>query len=208
MEAAVAQVGQKRNRKGVAKNGEAVNSGGGVESDHDVHILTERERRKKMRNMFSSLHALLPQLPAKGRFSGYSGTIKEFHYGYKHASFVSSFAFSMLLPDMVFPNVVMNMCGDNAQISVCSVKRPGLLTSIFYILEKHKLDVVSAHISSDQFRSIYMIHVHAGGLLSVSRGIVSGRYIQASSRRDELMAIVTLIPGKTEKKSSRHLLFC
>jgi hypothetical protein len=33
--------------------------------DHEMHILTERERRKKMRNMFASLHASLPQLPSK-----------------------------------------------------------------------------------------------------------------------------------------------
>ncbi|GFY89566.1 basic helix-loop-helix (bHLH) DNA-binding superfamily protein [Actinidia rufa] len=39
--------------------------GGGGESDHEIHIWTERERRKKMRNMFSNLHALLPQLPPK-----------------------------------------------------------------------------------------------------------------------------------------------
>lgn len=65
METPDAQLGQKRNRKGVAKDGETVNSVGGAESEHEVHILTERERRKKMRNMFTSLHALLPQLPAK-----------------------------------------------------------------------------------------------------------------------------------------------
>lgn len=58
------------------------------------------------------------------------------------------------------PNVVMNMCGDDAQIGVCSVRKPGLLTTIFYILEKHNLDVVSAHVSSDEYHSIYMIHVH------------------------------------------------
>lgn len=39
--------------------------GDGGESDHEMHIWTERERRKKMRNMFSSLHALLPHLPPK-----------------------------------------------------------------------------------------------------------------------------------------------
>ncbi|KAG7649094.1 Myc-type basic helix-loop-helix (bHLH) domain [Arabidopsis thaliana x Arabidopsis arenosa] len=33
--------------------------------DHEIHIWTERERRKKMRDMFSKLHALLPQLPPK-----------------------------------------------------------------------------------------------------------------------------------------------
>lgn len=58
------------------------------------------------------------------------------------------------------PNVVMNMCGDEAHISVCSPRRPGLLSTVFYILEKHKLDVISAHISSDQHRCMYMIHAH------------------------------------------------
>lgn len=47
------------------KEGRVVGGGGGGESDHELHIWTERERRKKMRNMFSNLHALLPQLPPK-----------------------------------------------------------------------------------------------------------------------------------------------
>lgn len=40
--------------------------GGGDKAEHDdLHIWTERERRKKMRTMFSDLHALLPHLPPK-----------------------------------------------------------------------------------------------------------------------------------------------
>lgn len=58
------------------------------------------------------------------------------------------------------PNVVVSLCGNEAHISVCSLRKPGLLATIFYILEKHKLDVLSAHISSSQQRSIYMIHAH------------------------------------------------
>lgn len=50
--------GKKNKRKG--KDG-----GAHGESDHEMHIWTERERRKKMRSMFASLHALLPQLPPK-----------------------------------------------------------------------------------------------------------------------------------------------
>lgn len=70
---------KKRGRGGACKNGKngkgsseekegkgvGGGGGGGAESDHEIHIWTERERRKKMRNMFSSLHALLPQLPPK-----------------------------------------------------------------------------------------------------------------------------------------------
>lgn len=33
--------------------------------EHEIHIWTERERRKKMRSLFENLHGLLPQLPAK-----------------------------------------------------------------------------------------------------------------------------------------------
>ena len=59
----IAMVGRKRGRR--AKASSDGGGGGGVESEHETHIWTERERRKKMRNMFSSLHALLPQLPPK-----------------------------------------------------------------------------------------------------------------------------------------------
>lgn len=30
--------------------------------EHELHIWTERERRKKMRDMFATLHALIPKL--------------------------------------------------------------------------------------------------------------------------------------------------
>ena len=81
------------------------------------------------------------------------------------ASKMSRSSFSVSLSPACFqtwfsPNVVMNMCGGDAQFSVCSIRKPGLLATILYILEKHNLDVVSAHISSDQYRSIYLIHAH------------------------------------------------
>ncbi|KAJ6971676.1 hypothetical protein D5086_025464 [Populus alba] len=211
--------GQKRSRKGGdARNKKVVNGGGSEESGHEIHIWTERERRKKMRNMFSSLHALLPQLPAKADKSSivdeavkyiktlqqtlqtlqkqkvekFQGAIIDYEpsvitsltdtVGSREASFaalgpsknfpstskMSQNSFSVSLSPACFqtwfsPNVVMNMCGDDAQFSLCSTRKPGLLATVLYILEKHNLDVVSAHISSDQYRSIYMIHAHADG---------------------------------------------
>ncbi|RWR83646.1 transcription factor bHLH95-like protein [Cinnamomum micranthum f. kanehirae] len=61
------QVGVKRDQNGVLKKS---NGNGGKESkdgeqEYETHIWTERERRKKMRSMFSNLHALLPKLPPK-----------------------------------------------------------------------------------------------------------------------------------------------
>nr|CAN83348.1 hypothetical protein VITISV_042279 [Vitis vinifera] len=211
----MALVGRKRGRRAKASDG------GGGESEHETHIWTERERRKKMRNMFSSLHALLPQLPPKADKStivdeavNYIKTLqnsliklqKQRHEMQQGATAVdceqSIITSQALAPDtretslpagdrslknyfslptnkpnllsvpsssLCFqtwfsPNVVVSMCGNDAHISVCSSRKPGLLATIFYILEKHKLDVLSAHISSTQQRSIYMIHAHASGV--------------------------------------------
>lgn len=53
--------GSKRN--GEKKNGKGKRK---VEaSDDHLLLLTERERRRKMRNMFNQLHALVPQLQSK-----------------------------------------------------------------------------------------------------------------------------------------------
>ncbi|XP_027775355.1 transcription factor bHLH95-like [Solanum pennellii] len=61
------------------------------------------------------------------------------------------------------PNVILNVCGENAHISVCCPKKSGLFTFICYILGKHEIEIVSAQISSDQFRSMFMIQSHAKG---------------------------------------------
>ncbi|KAF9668547.1 hypothetical protein SADUNF_Sadunf14G0014800 [Salix dunnii] len=225
--------GQKRCRKGGdARNKKVVSGGGSAESQHEMHIWTERERRKKMRDMFSSLHALLPQLPAKADKSSivdeavkyietlqqtlqtlqkqkdekFQGAIIDHEpselitsltdtvgsreaslaalgpsKNFPSASKMSQNAFSVSLSAACFqtwfsPNVVMNMCGGDAQFSVCSTRKPGLLSTILYILEKHDLVVVSAHISSDQYRSIYLIHAHADG--------ASDQYPEAMSVED------------------------
>ncbi|CAN0878929.1 Transcription factor bHLH95 [Linum grandiflorum] len=57
-------IGVKRERK-QGNNKKNTGAGSRGESEKDAHIITERERRKKMRNMFSGLHALLPQVPPK-----------------------------------------------------------------------------------------------------------------------------------------------
>uniref|UniRef100_A0A0D9W4Z9 BHLH domain-containing protein n=1 Tax=Leersia perrieri TaxID=77586 RepID=A0A0D9W4Z9_9ORYZ len=52
--------------------------------EHALHIWTERERRKKMKNMFSTLHALLPEISGKadkativGEAIGYIKTLED-----------------------------------------------------------------------------------------------------------------------------------
>ncbi|XP_028064501.1 transcription factor bHLH95-like [Camellia sinensis] len=205
-------------KNGKGRGGEANEGKGGNESDHEIHIWTERERRKKMRNMFSNLHALLPHLPPKAdkstivdeavthikslqqtlqklqrqklerlhgltpmNFDGQSSIItpqklsmdsrqafmadqvssNNTNSNSSNALSMSLSRFPPLFQTWTSPNVILNVCDDHAQISVCSMKKAGLFTAICYVLEKHKLDVVSAHVSSDQNRTMYMIQAHA-----------------------------------------------
>ena len=61
-------VNKKQSGHGILIRSEDDTNGKGKDEkyrEHEMHILTERKRRKKMSNMFSNLHALLPQLPSK-----------------------------------------------------------------------------------------------------------------------------------------------
>nr|GME11008.1 transcription factor bHLH95-like [Ipomoea batatas] len=203
--------------KGIEAKGGGSGGGGGAESDHEVHIWTERERRKKMRNMFSNLHALLPQLPPKADKStivdeavNYIKTLQqtlqklqtrklEILHGFNsnnpspsifgsqklNAELTTREAFladhhqgsSGGLPSFIgsssarpqppafqtwtSPNVILNVCGDDAQISLCCPKKPGLFPAICFVLEKHKIEVVSAQVSSNHHRTMYMVQAHA-----------------------------------------------
>ncbi|KAE8723739.1 hypothetical protein F3Y22_tig00011761pilonHSYRG00067 [Hibiscus syriacus] len=156
-----------------------------AESEHEMHIWTERERRKKMRNMFSGLHELLPHLPPKlerlqgcvdlGRHSEQPPTATT--AAQNHREDLDSSSRKLFMADQVSctdatnkfpssslqfqtwssPNVVLNISGKEAQISMCSQKKAGLFTAVCCILEKHKVEVVSAHVSSDSDRCMFMI---------------------------------------------------
>ncbi|KVI01940.1 Myc-type, basic helix-loop-helix (bHLH) domain-containing protein [Cynara cardunculus var. scolymus] len=201
-------------------------------NDHDFHIWTERERRKKMRNMFHQLHALLPQLPPKvskpiliqpllikadkstivdeavSHIKTLQETLQKLHtqklerlhglssnttispliqpqtlalntresfladhgsttgpFGIVPSSSSTSFPFPIFSPTAfqtwTSSNVTLNVCGLDAHISICSPRKPGLLTAICFVMEKHKLEIVSAQISSDQTTSLFMIHARA-----------------------------------------------
>ncbi|KAI3448116.1 hypothetical protein Pfo_004781 [Paulownia fortunei] len=198
--------------------------GGGGESDHELHIWTERERRKKMRNMFANLHALIPHLPPRAdkstivdeavlyirklqltleklekqkteRLNGATTNpttcdpsvitqqklaIQSREAFLAEQGSTSKAAVPLANPNSLnplfsgpefaatfktwtSPNVILNVCGKDAHINVCCPKKPGLLTAIFFVMEKYKLEVVSAQVSSDRNRRMYMIHARTNG---------------------------------------------
>ncbi|XP_028767654.1 transcription factor bHLH95-like [Neltuma alba] len=224
---------------GEGKDGNGAAGGREAAGGHDMHIWTERERRKKMRNMFATLHSLLPQLPPKadkstivdeavrciksleitlenlekikqerlrqaqlqsastttiadgGHFLSFNSqphpTVSREAFMADHGSSIIhnssnnnptnaitiGSSNSLSLPGVVnnpvgfqtwsSSNVVINICGDQAQFNVCSLKKPGLFTSICAVFEKYKIEVLSAHVSSDDRRCFYMIHAQANG---------------------------------------------
>ncbi|KAL3843914.1 hypothetical protein ACJIZ3_001317 [Penstemon smallii] len=192
--------------KGKEKKG---GGGGGEDPDHELHIWTERERRKKMRNMFSGLHALLPHLPKKADKSSIVSeavqeikkleqTVEELekkkieklhgvHQKQSREAFLADQVSAMnnsnnSVPNQLeFPavfktwatqNVILSVSGRDAHINVCGPKKPGLLTALLFVLEKYKLDVVSAQVSSDPHRFMYMIHTSASGVHQFSQAFL------------------------------------
>ncbi|XP_010930934.1 transcription factor bHLH95 [Elaeis guineensis] len=214
---ATVSAGGKRASDGASKSssskGGSQEGKGPSESDHEMHIWTERERRKKMRNMFTSLHALLPHLPPKAdkstivdeavkyikkleqnvqklekqkeerirgatseepssKTQGMEMTTREAFMADQVKNWAAANSpTAVSIPrcrssfqTWTSPNVVLNVTGSDAHISICTAKKPGILSAIVYVLERHKLEVVSAQISSNRFRSMIMIHAHATGV--------------------------------------------
>ncbi|KAI9123403.1 hypothetical protein K1719_004703 [Acacia pycnantha] len=254
--------GKTANAGGEGKDGNGAGGGEAAAAGyHDMHIWTERERRKKMRNMFAELHLLLPQLPPKADKSSivdeavrYIKTLENIledlekkkqerlkqaqqppaddsssttivydpssvtdissyqgnpcavsreifmadHGGSSsiiHSSstnnnnnlmasttnaFINTIGTSSTFSSPSLPggvlnnnkvgfqtwsssNVVVNISGDQAQFNVCSLKKQGLFTNICTVFEKYRIDVVSAHVSSDDHRCFFMIHALANG---------------------------------------------
>nr|WCO08292.1 hypothetical protein [Suaeda aralocaspica] len=222
--------GKKRGRSATTRRGRKENNGGkkkeGELSDHELHIWTERERRKRMRNMFQNLHLMLPQLPSKADKStivdeavNYIRTLQSTLQRLQkkkldrlqgvgpsnplpyepsvaatsrlamissretfmadqvssmnnnnsmnppRSSIVHSASTSHLLPAAIqtwtSPNVVLNICGNDAQFSVYAPKKLGLFAAICCVFDKYKLEVKTANMSTDLDRSIYMIHAQA-----------------------------------------------
>ncbi|KAL6502492.1 hypothetical protein OROHE_024497 [Orobanche hederae] len=198
--------------------------GGGCGGEHEQHIWIERERRKKMRDMFTSLHSLIPHLPPKADKANIVDEAVQYiqkleqtleslekqksqmlkgktsltntrdvipstiTQNKKQLSFQSREAFlaeqgsadkpshvALANPNPLFqgiptisktwtsPNVTLNVYGEDAHINICCPKKPDLLTGFCFVLEKYRIEVVSAQISADRDRCMCMIHVRATG---------------------------------------------
>ncbi|TVU29755.1 hypothetical protein EJB05_21339 [Eragrostis curvula] len=57
-------------------------------------------------------------------------------------------------------NVMVNMCNDDANITVCVPRRRDALTIVLSVLENHPIDVVTVQIASDEARTMFNVFTH------------------------------------------------
>ncbi|KAG8064491.1 hypothetical protein GUJ93_ZPchr0004g40014 [Zizania palustris] len=182
-----------------------------AEMEHQLHIWTERERRKKMKNTYSALHALIPHLPDKAdKISIVEGTIgyirtledviknlerlkmeracaqqgaaanfgeastqaarrlateADMGNGLMNAPLQAAAevtaAPATALQTWAAPNITLTMAGDvDAFINMCLPRKKASLTTVLFVLERNRIDVVTSTISSDQQgKTLFNIHV-------------------------------------------------
>lgn len=76
--------------------------------------------------------------------------------------------FPPIFQSCIANNVILNVGGLDAQFCVFAPKKPGLLTAITYVLEKYRLEVISASVWSDNYKSMYTIQTHVSLLIVLS----------------------------------------
>jgi hypothetical protein len=68
-------------------------------------------------------------------------------------------------------NVVLTVSEDDALISVCAPRLAGVLVMVLSVLQKHRLDVVTTQVASDEGRSMFNIHARVSTRASSSCSI-------------------------------------
>ena len=66
------------------------------------------------------------------------------------------------------PNMVLTVANDNAYISVWAPRRANTLTMVMSVLDNHGIDVITAQISSDRVRALFMIYAHVSTIVAPS----------------------------------------
>ncbi|KAF2945220.1 hypothetical protein DAI22_02g202100 [Oryza sativa Japonica Group] len=140
-----------------APNNQGGGGGGGGRSRERMHIFAERERRRKIKNMFTDLRDLVPSLTNKADKATIVGEAISFIRSLEET--VADLERRKRERNSLAARVVLNLCGgDQAFINVSVARRPGVLTMIVDVLERHSIDVVTAQIASDLSRSLFTIH--------------------------------------------------
>ncbi|TKW39636.1 hypothetical protein SEVIR_1G192500v4 [Setaria viridis] len=195
-----------------------------ADEDGDVkaHIVTERERRRRMKDLFSNLHALMPHIPDKVDKATLVGETIHFIKALEKtkvqlekqkqeqalarqaaAQAMSSLSVMQTAQGMAAmsngwgpvpqqqplaavaaaapppplaaatgpagfqtwsaPNVVLSISDEKAVINLCLPRHPRMLTLVMSVLNKHGIDVITAHVAAEGARSMITIYTSVNG---------------------------------------------
>jgi hypothetical protein len=65
------------------------------------------------------------------------------------------------------PNVVLSISDEKAVINLCVPRHPRMLTVVMSVLNKHRIDVVTAHVVAEDARSMITIYTSVSSLLDL-----------------------------------------
>ncbi|CAO2046112.1 unnamed protein product [Urochloa humidicola] len=209
---------------GFPKKGKGSLAAADEDGDVKMHTLTERERRRKMKDLFSNLHALMPHVPDKIDKASLVGQTIHFIKALEQtkaqlekrkleqavarqaaaAAAAQAAASSSLLvapppqtaqgmaalstgcwggqqqqppppPALVAaagpvgfqtwsaPNVVLSVLMEKAVINLCVPRQRRMLTLVMSVLNKHRIDVLTAHVVAEGARSMITIYTSVNG---------------------------------------------
>ncbi|XP_037450138.1 transcription factor bHLH95-like [Triticum dicoccoides] len=78
------------------------------------------------------------------------------------------------------PNIVLSLFGNHVNINVCVEQRPGMLTGVMVVLDKHNIDVITSTIVSDNTRTIFTIQAQINGVSNLLGDNVAAEKIYKS----------------------------
>ncbi|KAK3154317.1 hypothetical protein QOZ80_2BG0188990 [Eleusine coracana subsp. coracana] len=79
-------------------------------------------------------------------------------------------------------NIVLNVAGDKAQISVCVPRRLGVLTMVLSVMEKYHIDVIGVQVGGDAERAMFGISTSITRLSSTRLDVATLHHHKFQSR--------------------------
>ncbi|XP_054786862.1 transcription factor bHLH95-like [Prosopis cineraria] len=153
------------------------------ETDDDT---AEREKRKKINDLFGSLQAMLPHVPSQAdKITVVDETLNYITTLEKTLENLQKTKMQRLLRSSV-SNV--------GHPSVCSSKKWRLFTTICYVLEKYKIEVLFAHITCDNNgRRFYMFEAQVNRDSDQLPGALSAEETFKQAAEEIILCLALLI---------------
>ncbi|KAE9607875.1 putative transcription factor bHLH family [Lupinus albus] len=125
----------------------------------------EKEKKERLQSLFT--YEVHPSIINSSQWYPNDSTIANGNSNTSSSTIPSSPTKLVAFETWSSPNLVLNICGNEAQFCIFATRKPNILTNIALVLEKHKIDVISASILSNGHGNQYTILAHVSFQLSL-----------------------------------------